>query len=168
MRDTELVLAVCGLIALFAGRSEKVRDVGLLLLFGGSSSIIFGVVYGSYFGIEVFKKYALWHDPLEGDPMRLMYGAIGIGIIMISLGLILNVINRFRRGDVIGAILDKFGLVGLLFYWGTLVLLMNGAAIQSRGLMGVSVVLFLVVPIVGWSLKEPIEHFLSHARWREE
>jgi V/A-type H+-transporting ATPase subunit I len=157
------VLAVCGLIALFVGRSEKVRDVGLLLLFGGSSSVIFGVVYGSYFGIEVFKKYALWHDPLEGDPMRLMYGAIGIGIAMISLGLILNVINRFRRGDVIGAILDKFGLVGLLFYWGTLVLLMNRAAIQSQGLMGVSVVLFLVVPIVGWSLKEPIEHFLSHA-----
>jgi V/A-type H+-transporting ATPase subunit I len=155
-----LVLAVCGLIALLAGRSEKVRDVGLLLLFGGSSSIIFGVVYGSYFGIEVFKKYALWHDPLEGDPMRLMYGAIGIGITMISLGLILNVINRFRRGDVIGAILDKFGLIGLLFYWGVLVLLLNSAAIQSQGLMGVSVILFLVVPIVGWSLKEPIEHFL--------
>lgn len=157
------VLAVCGLIALFVGRSEKVRDVGLLLLFVGSSSIISGVVYGSYFGIEVFKKYALWHDPLECDPMRLMYGAIGIGIIMISLGLILNVINRFRRGDVIGAILDKFGLVGILFYWGTLVLLMNTTAIQSQGLMGVSVVLFLVVPIVGWSLKEPVEHFLSHA-----
>jgi V/A-type H+-transporting ATPase subunit I len=157
------VLAVCGLIALLVGRSEKVRDVGLLLLFGGSSSIISGVVYGSYFGIEVFKKYALWHDPLEGDPMRLMYGAIGIGITMISLGLILNVINRFRRGDVIGAILDKFGLVGLLFYWGTLVLLMNRAAIQSQGLMGVSVILFLVVPIVGWSLKEPLEYLLSHA-----
>jgi V/A-type H+-transporting ATPase subunit I len=123
-----LVLAVCGLIALFAGRSEKVRDVGLLLLFGGTSSIIFGVVYGSYFGIEEFKKYALWHDPLEGDPMSLMYGAIGIGVAMISIGLILNVINRFRRGDVIGAILDKFGLVGLLFYWGALVLLMNSGA----------------------------------------
>jgi V/A-type H+-transporting ATPase subunit I len=157
-----LVLAVCGLIALLAGRSEKVRDVGLLLLFGGTSSIIFGVVYGSYFGIEVFKKYALWHDPLEGDPMSLMYGAIGIGVAMISIGLILNVINRFRRGDVIGAILDKFGLVGLLFYWGALVLLMNGAAIQSQGLMGVSIVLFLVVPIVGWSIKEPIVHFLNH------
>ena len=163
-----MVLAVCGLIALLAGRSQRARDLGVLLLFGGLSSIIFGVVYGSYFGIEEFKKYALWHDPLEGDPMRLMYGAIGIGIVMISLGLILNVINRFRRGDVIGGILDKFGLVGLLFYWGTLVLLMNGAAIQSRGLMSVSVILFLVVPIVGWSLKEPIEHFLRHGTGEEQ
>jgi V/A-type H+-transporting ATPase subunit I len=155
-----MVLAACGFIALFRGRSEKVRDVGLLLLFGGFSSIVFGVVYGSYFGIEAFKKYALWHDPLEGDPMRLMYGAMGIGIAMISLGLILNVINRFRRGDVIGGLLDKFGLVGLLFYWGTLVLLLKGAAIRSRGLMGVSLILFLAVPILGWCLKEPLEHFL--------
>jgi V/A-type H+/Na+-transporting ATPase subunit I len=157
-----MVLAVCGLVALLAGRSRNARDLGVLLLFGGASSIIFGVVYGSYFGIEAFKKYALWHDPLEGDPMQLMYIAIGMGIIMISLGLILNVINRFRRGDIIGGFLDKFGLVGLLFYWGTLFLLVNGSLIRSWGLMGTSVILFLVVPIVGWSLKEPIEHLLSH------
>jgi V/A-type H+-transporting ATPase subunit I len=162
-----MVLAVCGLVAIFAVPSPKARDFGVLLLFGGFSSIIFGTVYGSYFGIEELKKYALWHDPLEGDPMQLMYGAIGIGIIMISLGLILNIINRFRRGDLIGGILDKFGLVGLLFYWGTLVLLMNGALIRSWGLMGLSVILFLVVPIVGWSLKEPIEHLLSHRTGEE-
>jgi V/A-type H+/Na+-transporting ATPase subunit I len=158
-----IVLALCGLFALVSGRSEKVRDFGLLLLFGGSSSIIFGVVYGSYFGIGSFKKYALWHDPLEGDPIRLMYGAIGFGIAMISLGLILNVINRFRRGDVIGGFLDKFGLAGLLFYWGALALLINRASIESRGLMGLSIALFLIFPMVGWVVKEPIEHFLGHA-----
>ena len=105
MRDTEWSLP-CAVWSLFLlCRSPKARDFGVLLLFGGFSSIIFGTVYGSYFGIEELKKYALWHDPLEGDPMQLMYGAIGIGIIMISLGLILNVINRFRRGDMIGGIL---------------------------------------------------------------
>jgi len=157
-----MVLAACGLGALLAGRSKGLKDLGVLLIFGGLSSIIFGVVYGSYFGIEAMKKYALWHDPLEGNPIQLMYGAIGIGVVMISLGLILNIINRFRRGDVIGGVLDKFGLVGLLFYWGTLVLLLRGSVIQSWGLMSVSVILFLVVPIIGWSLKEPLEHLLSH------
>ena len=157
-----MILALCGLAALIAGRSRQLRDFGILLVFGGSSSIIFGVVYGSYFGVEALKRYALWHDPLEGNPMGLMYGAIGIGIAVISLGLILNVINRFKRGDVIGGILDKFGLVGLLFYWGTLVFLINAAAIRSLGLMGVSIVLFFVVPIVGWAVKEPLEHLLKH------
>jgi V/A-type H+-transporting ATPase subunit I len=157
-----VVLVLCGLIILFASRSESVRNIGFLLLFGGTSSIISGVIYGSYFGIEMFKKYALWHDPLEGDPMRLMYGAIGIGVAMISLGLILNIINRFRRGDIIGAVLDKFGLIGILFYWGTLAILLYGDAIKARGLMVLSVMAFLAVPIIGWSLKQPIEHLLGH------
>ncbi len=157
------VLAAFGVVALMVGRAEKIRDIGVLLLFGGTSSMIFGIVYGSYFGIEALKKYALWHDPLEGDPMQLMYGAIGIGIGLISIGLILNIINRFRRGDMIGAFLDKFGVVGLLFYWGALLLLMKGAAFQSRGLTGLALVVFVAVPIVGWSLKEPLEHLLGRA-----
>lgn len=156
-----MVLAAFGVAALIAGQRKKVKDLGVLLLFGGLSSTIFGVVYGSYFGIEALKKYALWHDPLEGNPIQLMYGAIGIGVLIISLGLILNIINRFRRGDILGGVLDKFGLVGLLFYWGTLALLIHGAAIQSLGLMSTSVILFLVVPIVGWSVKEPLEHFFA-------
>ena len=157
------VFAAGGLIALLTGRSAKLRDVGLLLLFAGLSSVAFGMVYGSYFGLDQFKQYALWHDPLEGDPMVLMYGAIGVGVVMISLGLILNVINRFWRGDVIGAFWDKFGLVGVLFYWGTLALITKYAAIRSRGLVPLAIVLFLVLPIVGWALKEPIEYF-KHRR----
>lgn len=156
-----LVLTVCGLVAIFAGRSRKMSDIGVLLVLGGSSSIIFGVIYGSYFGIESFKKYAIWHDPLDADPIHLMYAAMGIGIALMSTGLILNVINRFRRGDVVGGILDKFGLVGILFYWGMLVLLINWDAIRSHGLVDVAVIAFLIIPVVGWCLKEPIEHFMA-------
>lgn len=155
------LLGTGGLIAHFAGRTAKIRDLGILLLFGGLSSMAFGFVYGSCFGLAQFKPYALWHDPLEGDPLRLMYSAIGIGVVMISLGLMLNVINRFRRGDVIGGFLDKFGVVGVLFYWGTLALITKYAAIQSRGLVNLAIVLFLGLPIVGWALKEPIEYFLT-------
>jgi V/A-type H+/Na+-transporting ATPase subunit I len=155
------LLAAGGLIAMLRRRTTQMRDVGLLLLLGGLSSMAFGMVYGSYFGLNYFKKYALWHDPLEGDPMHLMYGAIGIGIVMISLGLILNIINRFQRGDLIGGFLDKFGVIGLLFYWGALALITQYAAIQSYGLVNFAVVLFLVLPIVGWALKEPTEYFFS-------
>lgn len=154
------LLAAGGLIAMLTGRTSTVRDVGLLLVSGGLSSMVFGVVYGSYFGLERFKPYALWHDPLEGDPMRLMSGAIGIGVVMISLGLILNIINRFRRGDVLGGFLDKFGLIGVLFYWGALALITHYAAIQSRGLVSVAAALFLGLPILAWTVKEPLEYYL--------
>lgn len=155
------VLATGGLIALLAGRATKVRDMGVLLLFAGTSSMVFGAVYGSYFGLPQFKDYALWHDPLEGNPMVLMYAAISLGVLMISLGIILNIINRFRSGDVLGGFLDKFGVIGLLFYWGMLMLLTQHAAFQSRGLVNLAVGLFLGLPIAGWALKEPIAYALA-------
>ncbi len=157
------VLAGLGIAALLKGKTEKVRDAGVLLTACGSSSVIFGVIYGSVFGLEYFKHYALWHDPLEGDPMGLMYGAIAVGISMISLGLILNVINRFRRGDVIGGFFDKFGLAGILFYWGVLAMIVFTKFFETRGLMTAAMIAFLGVPIVAWILKEPLEYFLRHS-----
>lgn len=159
-----LVLAGCGIAALIMGRSREIRDFGVLLIFVGISSIIFGIIYGSYFGIEELKKYAIWHDPIDCDPLMLMYGAITLGIVMISLGLILNAINHFKRGDFIAGILDKFGLIGIVFYWGALFILIKAAAINAHGLMGLFIVLFLVIPIIGWSIKEPIEHILRHKK----
>ena len=163
------VLALFGLALLLRSSSDQGKDFGLLLLLGGSSSFIFGVIYGSFFGIEWFKHYALWHDPLEGDPIQLMYGAIGFGIVMMTLGLILNMVNRFRRGDVLGGFLDKFGLTGLLFYWGAIFILLQGAAIQSRGLMPLAITIFLIFPIISWAAKEIIDHLrASHTETEHE
>jgi V/A-type H+/Na+-transporting ATPase subunit I len=154
------VLALGGAVAVLAGSTSKVRDVGWVVLFGGLSSIAFGVAYGSYFGLTQLRKYALWHDPLQGHPMDLMYGAIGLGVVLMSLGLVLNVVNRFRRGDVLGGLLSKFGVAGMLFYWGALALLTQHAALQSRGLVNMALALFLGLPLLGWALQGPLVYAL--------
>jgi len=154
-----LILAVGGVSAWRLGRRKLWRDAGVLLWFGGLSSMTFGVIYGSYFGIPALKQYALWHDPLAGDSRGFLTISIEIGIVIISLGLILNVLNRFRRGDGLGGCLDKFGLAGMLFYWGTLALVMNYAVFQSHGLVKVSFMLFFAVPLLAWALKEPVQFF---------
>jgi len=149
---------VCGGLAIWwCSRQAQLRNVGLLLLFCGTASIISGAIYGSYFGLAGLKKFALWHDPLEGDPLGFMSTAIGVGIVLMSIGLVLNVVNYFRRGHLLGGLLDKFGVAGLLFFWGALALLMNFAALRSMGLVKPAVILFLLVPVLGWTLKEPIE-----------
>ncbi len=150
-----------GLILLLTSRRAALRDAGLLLLFAGGSSMIFGALYGSCFGLEQFKKYALWHDPLAGDPMSLMLAAIEIGIVLISLGLILNIINHLRHGDFIGALLDKFGAAGAVFYWGALALAAKSAAIRAHGLF-TPLILLLAALALAWMLKEPLE--LAHRR----
>ncbi len=154
-----LVLAAGGWFALRLGRTKLWRDAGLLLFFGGLASMTFGVIYGSYFGVPALKRYALWHDPLEGDAMGFLTTSIEIGIVMISLGLILNILNRFRRGDGIGGCLDKFGLAGILFYWGMLALAVNYAVFQSHGLVKAAFLLFFALPLLAWALKEPVQYF---------
>lgn len=149
-----------------APRAAMLHDVGLLLLFCGLASMVGGWVYGSCFGLEWFKPFALWHDPLEGDPMRLMRFALGMGVVLISVGLVLNMINRFRRADVIGGLLDKFGLAGMVFYWGALAVVLQAAALESQGLLGIALIVFLALPLVGWVLKGPLEYFASRRAGR--
>jgi V/A-type H+-transporting ATPase subunit I len=50
-----------------------------------------------------------------------------------------------------------------LFYWGVLVLITKFAAIQSRGLVNLALLVFVALPLIGWALKEPIE-FFAHRR----
>jgi len=140
--------------------SRTGRRVGLLLVFAGIASGGFGVVYGSYFGITSLKRCALWRDPVEGDPLALMLLAVGIGVVMISLGQVLNIMNHFRRGDIVNVLLDKFGVVGVVFYWGSLALVTKYAAFEARGLVRWAVLLFVAVPVVGWLLKEPLVYWL--------
>lgn len=161
------LLALAGWLALARGREGKTRDLGVLLLFGGVSSFVFGVVYGSYFGLPHLKRHALWQDPLEADAMALMGAAIGMGVLLISLGLVLNMINRFRSGDMLGGFLDRFGVAGAVFYWGMLALLTRFAAFQSQGLTGAMLLLCLVFPIAAWTLKEPLEQELRRRRAHE-
>lgn len=151
------LLALGGLAALVFSHKSKLRDAGWLLLAGGLSSAIFGLIYGSCFGLPAFKQFALWRDPLEGDPMHLMFTAISAGVVMISLGLILNVINRFRRGDFLGGWLGQFGVAGLVFYWGALTLLTKWPALHSVNLLLPAIGLFLVLPVIGWLVREPLE-----------
>ena len=158
------VLMLVGILAIARGRSTKVKDVGTLLTLVGFSSAVFGVIYGSFFGLEWFHKYGLWHDPLEGNPLALMAAAIGMGVLIISMGLILNIANRIRRRDWVGAFLDSYGIVGAIFYWGVLYLLVRYASLRERGMLGLVIVLVIILPIIGWSLREPLWYALRRRK----
>lgn len=155
------ILVIAGMIALFSSRAVTLRDTGRILVAAGLFSTIFGVLYGSYFGIPNLKRYALWRDPLEGDPLNVMTVAISVGVVVISMGLILNVINQFRRKEVLEGVLGRFGITGIIFYWGALALLTQYDRLQSRRLLGLAVIFFLVLPLLGWIIKSPLNVLLT-------
>jgi len=134
-------------------RQVKAPEAGRAVFVCGMSSIFFGLVYGSFFGLENFKKYALWRDPLAGDPLALLAAAVLIGAAVISLGVIINIVNRARTGDRLGAVLDRFGAAGLVFYWGAL--LLAAGRVQA----GFALPL-IAAAMVCWALKAPLRYLL--------
>ena len=159
------VLVLLGLGMILAAKAPKIKDIGVLLTLAGLSSVVFGLLYGECFGFNEKHGWplpALWHEPLarEGS-MSLMATSIGIGIGLISLGLVLNMINKFRRGDVVGGLLGKFGVAGAVFYWGVLTLGLKYAAMREMGLVWAMIVAVIVLPLTAIALKEPLEFVLA-------
>ena len=93
-------------------RFFRYTDYGVILMECGIFSIIFGVLYGSVFGLEDLLP-ALWFRPMQ-NIAYFMKIAVIFGISTISLGLILSFINalRLKSGRLPGA-----GLLAALFYW---------------------------------------------------
>ena len=100
---------------LMVKRGMMRRSLGQVMKFASASSMVFGVLYGSVFGIEGLFP-ALWLSPMH-DTNRLLIIAICLGVFMISLGLILNMIQQYRNKDFGRLLFDGQGLAGLVLYW---------------------------------------------------
>jgi V/A-type H+-transporting ATPase subunit I len=117
-----LVLVLLGFLgSLFLKpRSERVRNLAKLIGWCGLSSILMGILFGSYFGMPWLP--ALWfdyHGAVAGHGSRLVRDVNGIllitvffGISVISLGLLVNWINLAAKRAWLGLIFDKGGLLG--------------------------------------------------------
>jgi V/A-type H+-transporting ATPase subunit I len=91
------------------------RSFGQVIKYASVSSMIFGVLYGSVFGMEgLFDP--IWLSPMHNTD-KLIITAIGLGVFMISLGMILNMYERYKERDFGGLLFDGQGLAGLVLYW---------------------------------------------------
>ena len=124
------------LVGIFGSRSYRknpekpegmlTRNVTNLLVYLGISSMFFGALFGSTFGLPIFRP--LWFNfeaAVEGHaPATAMihdvYGILGLtikfGIIVIYTGLVLNWINLARKRLFVTLALDKNGIVGGIIF----------------------------------------------------
>ncbi len=129
-------------------------DYGILLMEGGTASMIFGALYGSVFGIEDLLP-ALWLRPIE-DLSRFMIVAASLGAALVSVGLILSVVNLWRAGKRDTALFGSRGLFGAFLYWVMLVLVVRWFLPQQKvlpvwvviALAGAAAALLLLRPLI--------------------
>ncbi len=98
-------------------------DYGILLMEAGAASAAFGVLYGSVFGLESVLP-VLWISPLK-DLHRFLGYAVALGVVLVSAGLVLNIVNGWKSGNRLEALLGPRGLLGAFAYWVALALLVR-------------------------------------------
>ncbi len=156
------VLFLIGLILrLRKASSQGAKDAGTFLLCCGGSAMLFGILYGSVFGNEELLP-RLWISPSPmhtQDLSQLLLTAVGVGVVFLSVSLIFNIINHFRAKKFFEGTFDKYGVLGLLFYWSCLVTVL--VSLITRRFHVWSLV-FIVTPLVLLLIRIPLGNLLKH------
>jgi V/A-type H+-transporting ATPase subunit I len=156
-----LVLFLLGLYLSQKVKKASIVQTGLIAMECGVMSTIFGFLYGSVFGFEHILP-ALWFHPME-NIYYFMKVTIVFGIGIISLGLLLNIINSIKNRDFLKGIFGEFGVMGLLFYWGCVGLLIlymvKGELVSSNAYL----IWLLFVPLIIIFFKEPLFNLYNRA-----
>lgn len=115
-----LLLALAGLV-LSLGLIRKLKGLasaGSLLLAAGLSATLFGVLYGSVFGLENVLP-SVWVRPMR-DIWTLLEVSVIYGVIILNIGFAFRLANAIRQRRFRDAVFDKNGVTGLILYWGLL------------------------------------------------
>lgn len=151
--------AVLVLAGLFLSKVKKMW-LGNIIATCGIFSMIFGVVYGSVFGIE-----DLIHGFRPTDNINFtLIAAVGFGVIMITICILLNIINGIRQKKIEKYIFSHNGLVGLVLYWlalTALLVMLNVIEIAVPSWILLCILGFLVLLLF---LREPLIHLLERKK----
>jgi len=121
-----------GLVFVIAGTllTSKIGSIAKIVQRIGVSSMIFGVLYGSIFGMEELIP-ALLIRPMENINTILLI-SIGIGVIFMTISYFIGFYNLKLRKEYARLYFDKNGISGFAFYMGFLLLLVNIAYLSTK------------------------------------
>ena len=154
------VVALVGwLIARRPTMSSGMKRVGLLMVFCGISAMVFGLIYGELFGMEINKIFGEGTFPWAFTPMentgRFLEITVYFGIGILSLGILLNIFLHLRKKDVFHAIFSRTGLIGGVVYWGVVAMVIKVMAFKDT-IGAWWIIGFIVAPLVVFALRGPI------------
>lgn len=159
-----------GLLLLIGGaliyHFKKAPLAGIIAT-AGIFSTIFGLLFGSIFGFEDVIP-ALWMRPIDnmttlpflGKLNTVFIVAVGFGMLLIMVAMVLHIINAARAKDVGGMWFDANGVAGLVFYAAvvvTIVLFLTGNPLPA----GIVMAVMFGVPLILILFKEPLTRVIQ-------
>ena len=135
-------------------------DYGILLMEAGVASAGFGVLYGSVFGVHGLIP-TLWLEPMH-DLSRFMLVAVVFGALVVTGGLVLNIVNTVRSGDWKSALYGPRGLTGAMLYWVVLVLIARAFVPAAVRISNLWIAVMIVAAAIFIAAAGPLMRRLGH------
>ena len=176
-----LVLILTGLLGSlhFKKRGDGALQLMRLITWCGVSSVVMGILFGSYFGAQWFRP--LWFDyhsavtghaesgGLVQDIYDVLLITIYFGIAVIAVGLILNWINLILKREWMDLIFEKGGILGGWIYAAGIYAAFYFVRHDYKELPGGSLLFWLIgLPALLLLLKPPFEFLSEREKNREK
>lgn len=144
---------ICLVIGGFLLAKFKKMDIAAIISVAGIFSTLFGFLYGSFFGFESVLK-AIWLRPMN-NVMTVLIVAVGLGVLIILISMILNMINAIRMKDKGDLLFGSNGIPGFIFYLsvvGSVLAIFFGHALPGT----IILVILLGIPLLAIYFKDPL------------
>jgi V/A-type H+-transporting ATPase subunit I len=139
---------------------KPIRQLSAFLACCGGASMIFGFVFGSVFGKEEIIK-PLWFSLENMNPdsiRRILFFGVLFGVVILSLGVFLNIVQSFRKKNFKEGLLGQWGIFSLLAYWTAAFLLITKRQFSWDKIL---IIVALLLPIM---LREPVARLFGKNR----
>ena len=138
------VLALLGWLV--KKQNTEYSDLGQIYYLSGISSVFFGFLYGSVFGVHDLLPHILF-TPIENVQATIIF-SIGIGIAIITLSFFLYILTAIKRKEFSMLFVGEGSLLWLLVYWFTIGIFVKSVVQEmdiTYELISLSVLLLLIL-----------------------
>ena len=163
------LLFILGLI--IGGKVNK--QAGGIVTRCGLSSMIFGTLYGSVFGFEelldpVYENLGIDFLPLKAFEQSsfILLTAVGIGIFLIVVSMMLNIYIGFREKNYEKAVFGCNGIAGLIFYGSLVTYVVSKFILKIELASGAVFALLLVIPGICIFCRVPFAIAAKYKKWK--
>lgn len=140
----------------------------------GISSAVFGLLFGSVFGYEhlldpLYEKIGISFLPFHAmhNINTVLYGAIGVGVLIIFISIIFNIIIGFRNKDFEKALFGNNGLAGFIFF-GSILVGIVANFLGTNLFTAPYIVCLLILPVILMFMREPLSHWAKGKKYHME
>lgn len=142
------LLMTLGTAIYLAIKKPRKNEMALVKIIcaGGISTIFWGILFGSYFGISA-DEFGMWYwfSPIY-DPITMLALSLGLGLLQMLTGMAINAYQLFKRKQPLDAIFGVFSWYALLIGLAMFVL---GGSIAGVKYTGIAL---LVLGLVGLAI----------------